>query len=123
MSQDETIEKGPTGYWGRYDAEDRSEAAREKFPEFFDTPEHLDKIEQVKQIVETFFKIKKAVYVNHRFGTKKSGPFSTVKIADPAFPNHLSLAERTRLYYAPLDKLGVKRTQNTASNSIILEIR
>ena len=97
MLQEETIEKNSTGYWGRTDCEDRSDLALEKFPVFFNDSGHVSKTEQVLGIVEDFFRIKKGVYINHRIGTPKSGPFTAIKVDNPVFPNAMKQSEKNKL--------------------------
>ena len=121
--KDEIIEKGSTGFWGRNDCEERSEMALEKFPDFFTNPDHLKKVDEVIRIVTDFFPIKKGVYTNRRVGNRKTGPFTTVKIDDPVFPNWLKQSEKDELYYNPLDALGVIRHYNKGTNSYILHIK
>lgn len=123
MLQEETIEKSSTGYWGRTDCEDRSEMALEKFPLFFNDSAHISKVEQVLRIVENFFRIKKGVYINRRIGTNKSGPFTAIKVDNPVFPNAMKQIEKNKLFYDPLDALGVTAVYNKGTNSYIFHVR
>ena len=123
MIQEETIEKGSTGFWGRFDCEDRSEMALEKFPQFFKDPAHIAKTEQVLGIIDAFFKVKKNVFINHRIGTNKSGPFTAVKVSEPVFPNQLKQTEKEDLFYKPLEALGVKLVFNKGTNSYLVHVR
>lgn len=122
MIQEETIEKASTGFWGRNDCEDRSQMAIEKFPNFFNDSDHISRTEQVLGIVTDFFKIKKGVYVNQRVGTKKSGPFTAIKIDDPVFPNSMKKSEKDDAFYTPLENLGVKIVYNKGTNSYLFHI-
>ena len=123
MIQEETIEKSSTGFWGRNDCEDRSQMALDKFPVFFNDTNHIARTEQVLGIVSDFFKIKKGVYINHRVGTKKSGPFTAIKIDGPVFPNGMKQVEKDMAFYTPLENLGVKIVYNKGTNSYLFHIR
>lgn len=116
---DETINKGSTGWWGRTDCEDRSKMAIDRFPSFFEDPAHVTKVELVLQIVKDFFKVNKAIYVNRRVGTSKSGPFTVIKVNDPIFPNTMKSKDKNDFYYEPLKQLGIKIVINRATCSYL----
>jgi hypothetical protein len=122
MFQEETIDMATTGYWGRTDCEDRSQLALDRFPEFFGHTDHIATTEKVLEIVNNFFKIKKGVYVNHRLGTTKSGPFTAIKVDNPVFPNTLKQHEKDELLYLPLAQMEVKIVYNKGTNSYIFRV-
>lgn len=122
MIQEETIDKSSTGFWGRTDCEDRSQMALDKYPNFFNNAEHILRTEQVLELVNSFFKIKKGVYVNHRLGTTKSGPFTAIKVDNPVFPNALKREVKEEVFYNPLNDLDVKIVYNKGTNSYIFHI-
>jgi hypothetical protein len=122
MIQEETIEKASTGFWGRNDCEDRSQMALDKFPVFFNDTNHISRTEQVLGIVSNFFRIKKGVYINHRVGTKNSGPFTAIKVDDPVFPNGMKQSQKDEVFYTPLEQLGVKIVYNKGTNSYLFHI-
>ena len=84
------------------DAQTRSLEALEEFPEFF-TEDHLERVRQIADICDRFFKVKNGVYVNHRTGHNK--PFSVVKVDSPLFPA-VSLARKQAEYRGPIEALG-----------------
>ena len=113
-----TVDDGIGAY---LDAKFRSIAAIEKYPRFFNNPKHLEKVDKVKSIVENFFRIKKGVYVNQRGNGGK--PMTAIKVADPIFPNSLSHYEKQRLYYKPLEEMGVEVVYAKGTNSWIYRVR
>lgn len=84
------------------DAKFRSLDALEQYPDFF-TEEHLDRVQQVVEICDKFFKVKNGIYVNHRTG--RNNPFSVVKVNSPYFPA-VSLARKATEYRDPVLALG-----------------
>jgi hypothetical protein len=84
------------------DALDRSTLARKQHPQFFNR-DHMQRVEDVRAIVDGFFPVKESLYVNHRANRGK--PFSVVKVFNigswPAKKN------KQRDLYAPLAALGV----------------
>lgn len=101
------------------DAAERNANAIEQFPKFFGNHEHTNKVETVRQIVESFFTINAGVYVNHRGGHNK--PFSVVKVSKPDFPamNNKKIDEQ---YRNPLKALGVEIVFSKGTNSYLYRI-
>ena len=86
---------------------------------FFESAAHQQKIDQVRDIVTNFFKVRKAVYVNHRANRGK--PFTVVKVDHPAFPR-MKQHEIDACYREPLKALGVEIVFSKASNSYLFRI-
>jgi len=100
------------------DAVSRSRVAASR-NSFFDS-DHMQRVNTVRTIVDTFFPVKNDVYINHREGRGK--PFSVVKVA------HIGLwptrKDKYRDLYAPLEALGVTEvllSKNT--NSYLFRVR
>ena len=89
----------------RQDADARSRAALEKYPDFF-TDEHMDRVDAINDIIERVLTPSK-VYITHRFGGKE-GPFTAISIYDPTWPRTLGVSKsaRTREFYKPIEDLG-----------------
>lgn len=123
MKNDETItrHKSPLAWWGKRECEERSFAALERYPAFFEDPAHQAKIEATIAIVSSFLKVNNGVYTNYRFGTSKSGPFTTIKVASPKFPN-VSTKTKNEQFIDPLDAMGVERVFTT-NNSYLFHVR
>lgn len=127
-SQDEkTIYTNPTrsAYAARKAAIEcaaRSADAAESIPLFKD-PVHLAKVETVKAIVKDFLPGTYEIYVNHRIGTKETGPFTTVKVMVTCFPANVSKKRKQAQYDAPLDALGVERINSMRTNSLLYRVR
>ena len=85
----------------------------------FQREEHLIKLEKVQDIVKSFFKVYKGLYVNHRVNKGKS--FSVIKVDNPQFP-HLSYSVKTATYYNPLKDLGVEVVFSKRTNSYLYRI-
>ena len=123
MLTEVVIDSSPaTNCWAakafRNDAVDRSNIAVQS-NSFFDN-DHLQRVEDVRVIVNTFFPSKKAVYVNHRDG--RGRPFSVVKVADigqwPVNKN------KQRDLYAPIEALGgFEVLLSKKTNSYLFRIR
>lgn len=120
----EEIDKGSNqhGWIARSECEERCKMAQERYPDFFQNPDHVQKIEQVVDIVKDFFPQNKGIYVNSRVGTTKTGPFTAVKINKPIFPNSLTMSQKQDKFYNPLEKLGVEIVFNRATNSYLFHI-
>jgi len=115
----ETSHASYGGWTARKDVEERIAQAYEMFPNFFNDPGHIQKVQQVEQIRQ-FFTCHKAVYVNARFNRGK--PFTTIKVDNPKFPNHLSAKEKKELYYKPLEALGIVPRFSPGTNSYLFRV-
>ena len=87
---------------------------------FFHSVAHMDKVSQVQQIVDTFFPIRKAMYVNRR--ANGGQPFTVIKVEHPAFPR-MSPKQIDAQYREPLRALGVEISFSKASNSYLYRVR
>lgn len=103
------------------DVQDRATRARNRYPTFFASTEHQQKVQAVHDIVDGFFKTRRAVYENDRVGQGK--PFTVVKVERPVFPNTLPKSERDRLFHNPLKALGVTVKFSTGTNSYLLYVK
>lgn len=126
LTVDKEIETNTTHSWwaarnATMDAARRSNIAAHNNKDFFDNPEHVARVDGVKQIVEDFFPAKRAVYVNKRGIGRK--PFTVVKVEQPDFPNHLTQAEKDAKFYTPLKDLKVEVVFAKGSNSYLLRIK
>lgn len=93
--------------------------ALQEHADFFESDAHQQKIDQVREIVENFFKVCKNIYVNHRANRGK--PFTVVKVEKPQFPR-MKQSEIDLLYREPLKALGVEIVFSKASNSYLFRI-
>lgn len=103
------------------DVADRATRARNRYPDFFASPEHQRRVQAVHAIVDEFFKVRRAVYENDRVGQGR--PFTVIKVERPVFPNTLPRAERDRLFHTPLKELGVTVKFSTGTNSYLLHVK
>ena len=93
--------------------------ALQEHANFFESPAHQQKIDQVREIVENFFTVCKRIYVNHRANRGK--PFTVVKVEKPQFPR-MKQSEIDLVYREPLKALGVEIVYSKASNSYLFRI-
>lgn len=87
---------------------------------FFESDAHQDKVAQVEQIVDTFFAVRKGMYVNHR--ANRGAPFTVVKVDNPQFPR-MSVKQVDAQYREPLRSLGVEIVFSKSSNSYLFRVR
>lgn len=109
---------GYQAYAAWADAEDRSNKAREAHPNFFNNA-HDDLVAQVRAIADSFFKVKKAIYVTARGGTIKTGPFTVVKVHNPTWVNGM-FAARNVEFYDKLAALGIAEVKNSTQGTSII---
>lgn len=121
---DETIEHhaAQCGWISKDDCVKRSAEALEANPAFFTSTDHQATVGAVYSIVHDFFPKHKGIFINHRIGTKKSGPFSVVKVHKPVFPN-LKPEQKDTMFYEPLKNLGVKIVFNSTTNGYLFHIK
>ena len=86
---------GMSAIAAKLDAENRSAAAFNAYPEFFTNPVHMKKVQEVCSILDGFFKTRKATYIVYRENRGK--PFTSVKIEKPVFPA-MSPAKKQELF-------------------------
>lgn len=103
------------------DSKKREELAMKKHEQFFSDKEHQLKVELVKNIVESFFKVTNGLYVNSR--PNRSNPFTAIKVSNPIFPNDTTQAYRKKYYYDPLKALGVEIVYAKGTDSWIYRVR
>lgn len=112
--------------WRKYRAEDvmrRSRLAKAVNEDFFNDPDHIDRVEKTKSIVKGFFNDAK-VYVNQRgLGSRSKSPFTVVKVEKPLFPNRLTQQEKQDRFYKPLNDLNVEIVFAKGSDSYLFRIR
>lgn len=120
------IETRPSAYsydqrraWA-LDVQRRGQIAQQLNADFFDDPEHQDRVERTQAIVSAFFNGAK-LYVNQRGINRR--PFTVVKVERPLFPNHLTRQQREDQLYAPLRALNVEVVFARGSNSYLFRIR
>lgn len=110
----------------KYRAEDvmrRGQMAKELNEDFFNDPDHIDRVEQTKSVVKSFFNGAK-VYVNQRgLGSRSKSPFTVVKVERPLFPNHLPQQEKQDRFYKPLKDLGVEVVFAKGSDSYLFRVK
>jgi hypothetical protein len=88
------------------DAEQKSERALKAFPDFFND-DHMRRVEEIYALLNDTLK-PQTIYVNHRSGTRATGPFSVVKAVYPTWPKELrqSSSARQRVFHDPIKQLG-----------------
>jgi hypothetical protein len=103
------------------DAKIREAAAREKYADFFNSAEHVNKVSQVQAILEKFFDGRyRRMYTTARPGRGK--PFTSIKVEVPIFPNTKSKEARQAEYYQPLRDLGVDIKFSANTNSYLYTV-
>ena len=102
------------------DLQQKQAQAMQSHGALFESDAHVHKVDQVRVIVEAFFTVRKAVYVNHR--ANKGKPFTVIKMEQPEFPR-MSQARIDALYREPLKALGVEVVFSKASNSMLYRVR
>lgn len=102
------------------DVKTRSQNAFDEHKSFFTSIEHVTKVNAVTDLLNDFFKVKKAVYVNHR--TNRGRPFTAIKIEQPNFPNHLPSKVKDEMYRVPLRDLEVEIVFSKNTNSYLYRI-
>ena len=92
----------PLGAW--LNAKERGEQAMDLHREFFESDEHMDRLEAVADIIKDFFGRSPSYYTPRGIGHK---PFESVKVADCGwFLSRKSVQEKSERLYEPLDALG-----------------
>jgi hypothetical protein len=103
------------------DVKQKAQAAWQRHSDFFNSAEHLEKIQAVTEIVQNFFRVKKGFYVTPRGG--KQNPMTVIKVEDPVFPNTLTKKQKQDQFYKPLAELDVEIVYSKGSNSYLFRIR
>lgn len=114
------VESAPNPRGAVINARIRGAAARDAHKHFFNDPAHQQKVDQVIEIVDSFFKVKKGMYVNPR--DNRGQPFTAVKVDNPLFPAMKS-AQVDSLFRKPLADLGVETLFSCRTNSYIFRVR
>ena len=85
-------------------AKERGEAAMDLHRDFFESDEHMDRLEAVAEIIKNFFGRSPSYYTPRGIGRK---PFESVKVSDCGwFLSRKSVQEKSEKLYEPLDALG-----------------
>jgi len=100
------------------DVRERSNTAYQKHQDFFDDPDHVDRVVAVQKVLEDFFTVKD-IYINMRENRGK--PFTVVKLTNQVFPR-VSLSTKAREYRAPLEELGVEIVFSKGTNSYLYRV-
>ena len=101
------------------DIKERADKAVADYPEFFEDPKHLRKVNKVYSIVEEFFPEHKGMYVTQR--SNGGNPFTVIKVHRPKFPA-VSIKKKNETYYDPLKKLGVTPIFSKGKNSYLYRV-
>jgi len=88
--------------------------------DFFTSQAHDAKVAQVQEIVQAFFPVHKALYVNRR--SNRGQPFTVVKVEQPQFPR-MSAKQIDAMYREPLKALGVEIVFSARTNSYLYRVR
>lgn len=105
------------------DAVHRSQQAKALNEDFFDDPDHMDRVDQTLSVVKSFFNYKN-VYINQRgLGSRSKSPFTVIKVEKPLFPNHLTQQEKQDRFYKPLADLDVEIVFAKGSDSYLFRIK
>lgn len=120
MTKTIETEESKNPQWAVIDVHQRSLDAIDRYPDFFNDPAHEARVDAVESIVKKFFPVRNGMYRNHRVGRGK--PFTVVKVDKPNFPNHLSKADRDKLYYDPLAKLNIEPIFSKRTNSYLYRV-
>ena len=122
MMQDEAetinMHKANNGYAAHIDAIVRSQDAFINYPDKF-TDEHCAVVEEVREIVDSFFTVKCNLFVNHRANRGKC--FSVIKVDRPQFPR-MNTEIKKAVFYEPLAALGVEIVFSKNTNSYLFRI-
>ena len=101
------------------DAATRNAQAVQQHAAFFGSVDHQHKLQAVKNVVDSFFAVRKGVYVNHRANGGR--PFTVIKVDNPQFPR-MKASEVDRLYREPLRALGVEIVFSRNTNSYLYRV-
>lgn len=102
------------------DARERNAAALANNPRFFKNPQRMARVDAAMAIVDNFFPVKKAIYVNYRENRGK--PFVVIKVDGCNFPR-VTPAVKESTYTKPLADLNVEIKFSSATNSYLYYIR
>ena len=92
--------------------QNRSLNALIEMPEFFTNPEHVAKVEKIKEMVDDFLPVNQAVYIERVLvgkGAKKVA-HTSIKVRNPSFPN-VSFSEKKRRFYDVLESVGIEKAE------------
>ena len=93
--------------------QDRSIRALIEKPEFFTNPDHVAKVNIIKDMVDDFLPVNQAVYVERVLTGKGANKkaHTSIKVRNPTFPNSLSQSEKKRRFYDVLVAAGVGKPE------------
>lgn len=98
----------------------RTAQTLEQHSDFFANADHQQRVQAVRNIVENFFTVKKAVYVTPR--SNRGQPFTAVKVESPKFPV-VSSQRKLEIYIQPLQALGVEIVFSKNTNSYLYRVK
>lgn len=107
LIKEETVNsvKSPNPLGSYLDAQERSKEAYEAHRSMFDTDQHVDRVEQVCQILEDFFGFPVSYLTYRGIGTRK--PFESIKMNQVGhILSKRSIADKNAKLYQPLMNLG-----------------
>jgi hypothetical protein len=113
--------KAPLAWFALKDANKRIAHALETASDYFNDPQYKARLDEVTKIVKGFFRVSKGFYINPRLNNGK--PFTTVKVDNPVFPNHLTSKQRQEMFYDPLEALGVEIRFSKGTNSYLFKVK
>lgn len=96
----------------------RGREAIEEHPNFFNSDEHLDRLDAVVGILKSFFGRNPDYYTPRGLGGRR--PFETVKMADVGrFLNKKTKEEKSQYLYEPLLALGNVKVKSTNGHILV----
>ena len=114
-------QKSECAWRARKDADQRIAHALKEASDYFNDSEYQQKVAEVSAIVQKFFTVSKGFYVNPRLN--RGNPFTTIKVDNPKFPNHLSRSVREKTFYKPLEAMGVEIRFSKGTNSYLFKVQ
>ena len=107
LIKEETVNsvKSPNPFGSYLDAQERSKEAYNAHRSLFDTDQHVDRVEQVCQILENFFGFPVSYLTYRGLGTRK--PFESIKMNQVGhILSKRSITVKNENLYKPLLALG-----------------
>jgi hypothetical protein len=96
----------------------RGREAMEDHPGFFDSDEHMDRLDAITDILKSFFGRNPDYFQPRGLGGRK--PFESVKMADVGrFLNKKSKEEKSQYLYEPLLALGNIKVKSTNGHLLV----
>lgn len=118
IKEETTTTRTGNGLGSYLNAVYRGEEAKDVHPGFFDSDEHLDRLDAVTDILRSFFGRNPDYFTPRGLGGRK--PFETVKMADVGrFLNKKSKEEKSQYLYEPLMALGNIKVKSTNGHILV----